>query len=68
MIVHETATHQMTVEFKLLQDKLWPSTMIQSSYHTGSCKRPEIQNVKLYIKHDNRPKISRLRHRTICLG
>ena len=56
MIVHETATHQMAVEFKLLQVPLWPSTMNPSPYHiTDAVKGPEIQNVKLYIKHDNRP-------------
>ena len=55
MIVHETATHQMTVEFKLLQVPLWPSTMNQSFFHTitEAVKGPKIQNVKQYIKHDN---------------
>ena len=43
MIVYETDTHQTTVEFKLLQ------------VHTitEAVTDPEIQNVKLYIKHDN---------------
>ena len=42
MIVYETATHQVTVEFKLLQVPLWPSTMNQSPYQNGSCKRPRV--------------------------
>ena len=55
MIVHETATHQVTVKFKLLQVPLWPSTM----NHTikEAVKGPEIQNVKLYIKHNNQPNL-----------
>ena len=53
MIVHETAAHQMTVKFKLLQVLLRPSTMNQSPYTiTEAVKGPEKQNVKLYIKHD----------------
>ena len=40
MIVLETATHQMTVEFKLLQVPLRPSIINQRPYHNGSCKRP----------------------------
>ena len=44
MIVHETAIHQMTVESKLPQ--------VQTI--TEAVKSPEIQNVKLFIKHDNR--------------
>ena len=40
MLVHETASQQMTVEFKLLQVLLRHSTMNQSPYHNGSCKRP----------------------------
>ena len=52
MIVLETAIHQMTVKFKLLQVTLWPSTMNQSPYRKGSCKRPRNTNVKQYIKHD----------------
>ena len=68
MIVHETVEFKsnyfggwlshdvlMTVEFKFLQVPLWPSTIIQSPYHKGSC--PEIQIVKLYIKHDKRPNL-----------
>ena len=39
-MVHETATHQMTVEYKLLQVPLWPSTMNQNPYHNRSYKRP----------------------------
>ena len=51
MIVHETTTHRMTVEFKLLQVSLWPSTMNQSPYHNGSCKRPKnTQCETIYIK------------------
>ena len=53
MIVHETAIHQVTVEFKLLQVSIRPSTMNQSPYHNGSCKGPEIQ----IVKHDNRPNL-----------
>ena len=33
-------THQMTVEFKLLQVPLRPTTMNQSPYNNGGCKRP----------------------------
>ena len=40
MIVHETANHQMTVEFKLLLIPLRPSIMNQSPYHNGNRKRP----------------------------
>ena len=54
MIVHEIAIHYMTVESKLLHVPLQPSTMDHSPHHNGSCKSPEIQNVKLFIKHDNR--------------
>ena len=57
MIVHEIATHQVTAEFKLLQVPLWSSTMNQSPYHNESCNSPEIQNVKLYIKQNNRPNL-----------
>ena len=53
-IVHETATHQMTVEFKLIQVPLRPSTMNQSQYHNGSCKRP--RNTKCETTH-NRPNL-----------
>ena len=61
MTVYETATHQMTVEFKLLQDPLWPLTMNRSSYH-NAVKGPKIQNVKLFIKHDSRPDLMQ----TLC--
>ena len=50
MIVHETATHQMTVEFKLLQIPLWPSTMNQSPYHNVSCKMPRNKNCETIHK------------------
>ena len=53
MIVHETAIHQITVESKLLQVPLWPSTMNHTV--TEAVKGPEIQNVKLSIKHHYRP-------------
>ena len=48
MIVHETATHPVTVEYKHLQVLLRPSTMNQSPSITEAVKGPEIQNVKLY--------------------
>ena len=51
IIFHETVIHQMTVEFKFL--KL--SIMIQSPNHSGICKKPRKQNVKLFIRHDNWP-------------
>ena len=57
MIVHETAIHQMKVQFKLLQVPLWPSTMNQSPHHNRSCKSSEIQIVNLFIKHDNQPNL-----------
>ena len=41
MIVHETAIHQMAVEFKLLQVPLRHSTMNKSK---EAVKGPEIQN------------------------
>ena len=50
MIVHETATHQITVELKLLQVTLWPLTMNQSPYHNGSCKRPGNTNCETIHK------------------
>ena len=40
MIVHETATYQMTEEFKLPQVPLRPSTMDKSQFHNESFKRP----------------------------
>ena len=60
LIVYETVTNQMTVEFKLLQVPLQPSIMNQSTrVHTitEAVKGPQIQNVKLYIKHVNRPNL-----------
>ena len=57
MIVHESATHQMTVEFKLIQAPLRPSTRTRVHTITEAVKGPEIRNVKLYIKHDNRPNL-----------
>ena len=50
MIVHETVTLQVTVEFKLLQVPLWPSTMNQSSFHNGSRKRPRNTNCETIHK------------------
>ena len=38
MIVNETDTHQMKVEFKLLQVPLRHSKMNQSPYHNECCK------------------------------
>ena len=60
MIVRKTPIQQMTVEFKLLQVPLRPSIMNQSSYHNRSVKGSEIQNVKLFIKHDNRPNLLKM--------
>ena len=51
MIVHETATHQMTVECKLLQVSLWPTTMNHSPYNNRSCKWS--QNAKFETIHKN---------------
>ena len=51
MVVHGTAVHQMTVQFKLLQFQLRPSIVNQDP----NVKDPEIQNVKLFRKNDNRP-------------
>ena len=42
MIVHETATHQVTVELKPLQVPLWPSTMNESPYHNGMVHHAKI--------------------------
>ena len=50
MIVHEIATQQITVEFKLLQVPLWPSTMIQSPHPNRSCKRPRNTNCETIHK------------------
>ena len=52
MIVHETAFHQITVEF-ILQVPLRPS-IIHSPYQINSVKGPQTQSVKIFIKHDNR--------------
>ena len=49
MIVHETATDQMTVIFKFLWVSLRPSTMNQGKYHNGSRKRP--RNTKCETIH-----------------
>ena len=42
MFVHETAIHQMTVKFKLLQVPLQPSIMNMSLYHIRTIKGPKI--------------------------
>ena len=55
MIVHETAIHQMTVKSKLLEVPLQPSTMNHAI--TEAVKGPEIPNVKLFIRHNNRPNL-----------
>ena len=55
MIIHGIAIHQITVEIKLLQVPLRLSIMNQSPYHNKAVKGPKIQNVKLFIKHENRP-------------
>ena len=52
MIVHETAIHQITVEFKLLHVPLRPSIMNRNQYHNGRCKRP--QNTKCETIHKTR--------------
>ena len=52
MIVHETATHQLIIEFKLLDVPVRPSTMKQSPKHNGSCKRP--RNTKCQSIHGTR--------------
>ena len=56
MIVHETVVYQMTVQLIFQQVILRPSIMNQSPY-----RGPEIQNVKLFIKHDSRPNLSNKR-------
>ena len=53
MIFHETTIHQTTVESKLLQVPLRPSTINQSPHHNEICKRSRNINVKLFIKHEN---------------
>ena len=45
MIVHETVTHQMTVEFKLLQVQLWLSIMNQSPNHNGSWSTENMHDI-----------------------
>ena len=60
MIVFDTGIHQMTFEFKLIQVTLRPSTMNQSSHFNESYKRPEIPNLKILIKHDNRPNLLKI--------
>ena len=55
MIFHETAIHQMTIEFKFLLVKLWSSIITRVHTITEAVKVPKIQNVKLFIKHYNRP-------------
>ena len=56
MNVHETVIHQMIVESLLLQGPLRPPTMNQRQRHKA-VKGPEKQNVKLFMKHDNRPNL-----------
>ena len=58
MTVHEPATHQMTVEFKLLQVPLRPSTINQSPYHNKSRTKCETihktrQSTKSNAKMEN---------------
>ena len=49
MIVHETATYQMIVEYNLQQVPFRPSTMNQSPYHMEAVKRP--RNTKCETIH-----------------
>ena len=61
MIVHQTAIHQTTVEFKLVQVPLRPSIMNQGTYHiTEAVKGPQNTNVKTSIKHNNRPNLLKM--------
>ena len=55
MIVHKTETHQMTVEFKLSHNALQQWTRFHTI--TEDVRGAEIQNVKLYLKQDNRPNL-----------
>ena len=57
MIVYEIAIHKMTVESERLQVPLQPSTIKQSPHRKEAGKCPELQNVKLFIKHDNGHKL-----------
>ena len=50
MIVHETATHQMTVKFKLLHVPYDPQQRTRVHTITEAVKGPEMQNVKQCIK------------------
>ena len=56
MIVHETAINQMTVEIKVQQIPLQSSITNRShGTITEAVKGPK--NVKLFIKHENRPNL-----------
>ena len=52
MMVDETAIHKMTVESKLIQVPLPPSTMNQSPHRNSSCKR--LRNTKCETIHKKR--------------
>ena len=58
MIVHGTSTHQMTIEFKLLQVPLPPSINNQSPYHNRNCKMP--QNTKCETIHKTQKFIAKM--------
>ena len=68
MIVNETVIQQMTVESKLQQIPLQLSTMNRSLHHKGSCKGSKIQNVKLFINHDNRTNLLKKKWRKITIN
>ena len=59
MIVHETATHIMNFNFYRSHYGLQQLTRVHII--TEAVKGPEIQIVKLYIKHDNRPNLMKNR-------
>ena len=50
MIVHETASHHITVEFELLQVR--PPILHQNPNHIGSCKGP--RKIKCEYIHKTR--------------
>ena len=56
MIVNETAINQITVEIKLLQVPFQPS-LEWTRVHAITENGPKLQNVKLFIKHDNQPNV-----------
>ena len=61
MIVHETATRKIAVELDFYRSQYGLQQWTRVLIITEAVKSPEIQNVKLYIKHNNRPNLMQKR-------